>query len=207
MDFAQQQRSPSRHLVGISMVVAMHIVIVYALLTGLGKNVIEIAKQPFVTKIIEDIKKPPPPEPPPQTNIKPPPPPPFVPMPDLVIANLVATGPTITAAPAKTPPPQTSLQPVPPTMTAAVIDPKHACSMPEYPPLSVKRDEEGSTTLMMLVDVDGRVRESKVQQGSGHERMDRAAKDALTLCHFKPATIDGVPHATWQPFRYVWRLN
>jgi len=190
------------------MVIAMHIVIVYALVTGLGKNVIEIVKKPFDTKIIEEVKKLPPPEPPPREKLAPPPPPPFVPLPDLNIANLVAAGPTITAAPSKLPPPVAA--PVvqsAPQVTAAVIDPKHACQEPEYPSTSLKREEQGTVLLMMLIDVDGRVRESKVQQSSGYERLDRAARDGLTQCRFKPRIVDGKPEASWGQMKYTWRIQ
>ncbi len=208
MDFAQQQRGPSRHLVGFSMVIAMHVVLVYGLLTGLGKNVVEIVKQPFDTKIIEDVKKLPPPEPPPQQKLLPPPPPPFVPLPDLIIGDLAPAGPTITAAPAAVPPPpKAPVEQISSQITPAIIDPTHACQQPEYPSLSLKRDEEGSVTLLMLVDVDGRVRESKVQQSSGHDRLDRAARDALTQCHFKARIVDGKPEPSWHQFRFVWRIK
>ena len=35
MDFAQQQRSPTRHLIGITVVVLLHVLVIYALVTGL----------------------------------------------------------------------------------------------------------------------------------------------------------------------------
>ena len=61
MDFARQQRDPTRHLLGITFVVLLHVFIIYALLTGLGQKVVEIAKKPLTAQIIEEIKAPPPP--------------------------------------------------------------------------------------------------------------------------------------------------
>ena len=60
VDFAQQQRNPARHLPGITFVVVLHLVVGYALVTGLARKVVDVIKQPIETKIIEEIKKPPP---------------------------------------------------------------------------------------------------------------------------------------------------
>jgi periplasmic protein TonB len=78
MDFARQQRDPTRHVLGITFVVLFHVFIIWALLTGLGQKVVEIAKKPLVATIIEEIKAPPPP---------PPPPPPPRPPPQRVLAS------------------------------------------------------------------------------------------------------------------------
>ena len=62
MDFAQQQRNPGRHLIGFGIVVALHVLLGWALVTGLAQRMIEVIKAPIETKIIEEVK---PPEPPP----------------------------------------------------------------------------------------------------------------------------------------------
>jgi len=78
MDFAQQQRNPTRHLIGIGGVVLLHVLVVYALVTGLARKVVEVVKGPIEVKVIEEIiKKPPPPPdviPPPPKVAAPPPP-------------------------------------------------------------------------------------------------------------------------------------
>ena len=88
MDFAQQQRSPGRHLIGFGIVVALHVLLGWALVTGLAQRMIEVIKAPIETKIIEEVK---PPEPPPPENLPPPPkfappPPSFVPPPEVNVA-------------------------------------------------------------------------------------------------------------------------
>ena len=87
MDFAQQQRNPTKHLVGLSFVVLLHIVIIYALVNGLARKVVEVIKQPLETKIIEEVKPPPPP---PEVQLPPPPkfvapPPPYIPPPEVQV--------------------------------------------------------------------------------------------------------------------------
>ena len=60
MDYAERERNPVKHLPSITMVVILHLVIGYALVTGLARRVVEVMKAPLETKIIEEIKKPPP---------------------------------------------------------------------------------------------------------------------------------------------------
>ena len=38
MDFARQQRDPTRHLIGISVVILLHVIVIYALVTGLART-------------------------------------------------------------------------------------------------------------------------------------------------------------------------
>ena len=87
MDFSQTQRDPTRKFVGLGAVIVFHIIIVYALITGLARKVVEVVKGPIEVKVIEEvIKKPPPPPellpPPPKLQA---PPPPFIPPPEINI--------------------------------------------------------------------------------------------------------------------------
>ena len=121
MNFAQRQRDPRKHLVGIGAVILFHAFVVYALVTGLAKKVVEVVRAPIETKVIEEIKKPPPP---PEIVVPPPPkleapPPPFIPPPEIQIATPPPVQPTITAV-TPTPPPA---PPAPAPVSAAV-----ACS-------------------------------------------------------------------------------
>src|SRR5436309_957427 len=47
MDFARQQRDPTRHLIGIAFVVLVHALVIWALITGLGKQMVEVIKKPL----------------------------------------------------------------------------------------------------------------------------------------------------------------
>ena len=118
MNFSKQQADPRRHAVGFSFVVLLHVLVVYALLTGLATKVVEIVKAPIETKVIEEVKKPPPP---PEVVVPPPPtmeapPPPFIPPPEVQIQTPPPVQPTITATP--TPPPAQEFKPMPPVVAA-----------------------------------------------------------------------------------------
>ena len=69
-DYADQQRKPGKHLVGIGIVILMHLLLGWALVSGLARKVVEVIKNPIETKIIEEVKPPPPPP----ENLPPPPP-------------------------------------------------------------------------------------------------------------------------------------
>ena len=53
MNFSQRQADPRQHLVGITLVIAFHAFIVYALVTGLAKKVVDVVRAPIETKVIE----------------------------------------------------------------------------------------------------------------------------------------------------------
>ncbi|MGZ8260127.1 MAG: TonB family protein [Caldimonas sp.] len=121
MNFAQQQADPRRRIVGFGVVLLFHVLVVYALVTGLAKKVIEVIKAPIETKVIEEIKKPPPP---PEVVVPAPPrleapPPPFIPPPEIQIATPPPTQATITAVTPTPPPAAVVITPAPPPVVVA----------------------------------------------------------------------------------------
>jgi len=124
MNYSQQQADPKKHLFGIGAVILFHVLVVYALVTGLAKKVIDVVRAPIETKVIEEIKKPPPP---PEVVVPPPPkleapPPPFIPPPEIQIAN-PPPAPTITATTSTPPPAPVVIAPAPPPVAVAPAPP------------------------------------------------------------------------------------
>ena len=198
MDFAREQRSLSRHLPGIAFVIVLHIFVIWGLAT-MGINVGLIPKGSLDAVLMEDFKKPPPdtPPPPPPKFV---PPPDFIPPPDINIQVQAPATNVISNVTREAPKKE-------PVRRSAVIDAKRNCSMPEYPAASRRLEERGTVILSFLIDVDGRVLDSKVQQTSGYERLDEAAREALSRCRFKPATVDNVPEQSWSAIKYTWKLQ
>ena len=97
-------------------------------------------------------------------------------------------------------------QPRTPTRIAANVDAR-ACEKPTYPLSSIRIGEEGTVNLAMLIGPDGRVLESRVEKSSGSRALDRAAIEGLSLCKFKPGTIDGIAEKSWAKLQYVWSIN
>ncbi len=201
-------RNPGRRLTSLVAVGIFHVLLIYALMHGLARKIVEVVRPPLETKIIEEMKRPPqeqqpPPPPPPKLTT---PPPPFIPPPEVQIQVPVQLPPTITAVVPT--PPAVALPPpgVAPVRTPAVVDAR-GCPKPPYPPASLRANETGIVSLNFLIDVDGRVLESRVQRSSGFKRLDDAARAGLGLCKFLPATVDGRPERAWARIEYEWKIE
>ena len=59
VDFAEQQRNPGKHVVGFGVVLGLHLLLGWALVSGLAQRMVEVIKAPIETKIIEETKPPP----------------------------------------------------------------------------------------------------------------------------------------------------
>lgn len=206
MDYRQAQNNPTKHLMGIGIVILIHVVTVYALVNGLAHKMIEVIKGPLETKLIEEVKKPQPDLPPPPPPKLAPPPPPFVPPPEVNIAVTPPAASTITRVTSKQAPPPEPPKPVV-VRTEPVIDAQRSCAKPEYPPTSRRLEESGTVTLRFLIDTDGRVLDGQVEASSGFERLDNAAREALERCRFKPGTVGGKPEQSWARLKYTWKLK
>jgi protein TonB len=204
MDYAQQQRNPAKHLVGLGAVVLFHVILVWALVNGLARRVIDVVRGPLETKIIQEVKPPPPDAPPPPPPKLAPPPPDFIPPPEVNVAIEAAPTNTITAVTSKPAPsvPSPVAQAVP--HVPPVVKAGH-CREPEYPPSSARLGEQGRVVLQLLVNVDGKVVDSKVETSSGFPRLDEAARAALSLCKFTPGTYQGQPEQAWGRIAYVFK--
>ena len=137
MDFSKRQSDPRRHVVGLTVVILFHVAVVYALVTGLAKKVVEVIRAPIETKVIEEVRKPPPP---PEIVVPPPPrleapPPPYIPPPEVQVAAPPPPQPTITAVTPTPPPAPVAIVPAPPPPAPAPPAPPPAA--PPAPPPTV----------------------------------------------------------------------
>jgi protein TonB len=140
-------------MVGITVVILFHVLVVYALVTGLAKKVVDVVRAPIETKVIEEIKKPPPP---PEIVLPPPPkleapPPPFIPPPEVQVAA-PPPAPTITATTPTPPPAPVTIAPAAPAPVAVVAPPRPAvmsigvaCATQVQPVMPTKAIREGLT--------------------------------------------------------------
>ena len=196
----QRTITPQR-AIGMVAAVLLQAGFVYALVSGLAATMIQ--KLPDVLKVDVErekiIPKPPPP-PPPQVDI---PPPPTAPPPEINI-QVDAPAPSITVS--NKPPPV-----APPVVHQAVSTPvaigrPHVC-IQNYPEVSIRLNEEGTTTLSFRVMTDGSVSNVAVAKSSGSDRLDTAALSCAGKWHYKPPTVDGAPvEAPWQA-NVVWKLH
>ncbi|TFW14966.1 energy transducer TonB [Duganella callida] len=220
MNFTHNEKSTGKNFTGITIVVLLHLLVAYGIVTGLGKRLVAKMVAPVETKIIEEVKPPPPkelPPPPPPPEMKAPPPP-FIPPvevnvqqpppPQNVIQNATNVKPPTTEI-QKAPPAPPAAPPGPPktgVRTAAVVD-FSTCAKPEWPKSSLRNEETGTVQLSFLIATDGHVADAKVVKSSGFRDLDKAAVNGISKCRFKPGTEDGVPKEGWQQMQYVWTLE
>jgi periplasmic protein TonB len=194
MDFARHQRNPLRHLIGVGSVILLHVLIVYALFTGLARKVVEVVKGPIEVKVIEEqIQKPPPPPellpPPPKLAA---PPPPFIPPPEINIAPPPTPAPTITAVTPEAPPapqapviakvdPTPQPAPAPAVQAASVVCPNYRqiIGSMAYPREARLEGIEGEVNIEFTVAANGSVRDVVIKSSS-HRVFNRESLRAVS---------------------------
>jgi protein TonB len=192
--YAACQRSPRKHLTGIGWVVLLHALLLWAISTGLARDVVQMTEN-TVEAVLMSEAPPPAPTPPPKTPLpKTPAPPPPAP---------TSTAPAIT----QTPTPPAAAPQAPAIRMGAVIQAGAHCAKPDYPSASRRMEEEGTVTLKFLIGADGKVLQADVEKSSGFTRLDEAARNALSKCQFRPGTVDGKPEQSWASIKYTWRLE
>ncbi len=120
------------HVAGFSVVILVHVVVGYALVSGLAQKLVDKVRAPMEARLIEEIKlTPPPPE---KVKLLPKtaaPPPPFVPAPEVQVAAAPAA-PSITAVTPIAPPVVQDYRPSPPPAPAPAPAPP-----PKAEPVSI----------------------------------------------------------------------
>lgn len=168
-------KDPSRRFKGIAMVIALHLVLGWAIVSGTAKNALVALKKPLEAVVIQEVIIPPPPPPPPK-QIKPPeapkveaPPPPFVPPPDVappvesaapVIQSVAAPPPT--PAVIAPPPPPAPPKPAPNRNDIRVACPTQVA--PEMPRKALQDGSEGVVRAQVVIK-DGAVRDVTILSG------------------------------------------
>ena len=199
----------------MALVVVLHLLLFWAIQSGLSRSVIQKAQVVVdVLLLAQDRPKPPeaPPAPaaPPKPQRVSPTPPVPVPVPAPVVATPAPNA--VTVAPSVQAPSPAAAAPAAPAVrsesvrTAAVVNAAQ-CEKPEYPSASRRLEEEGTVHLRFLVGVDGKVMQAEIEKSSGYKRLDEAARAGLAKCQFRPATVDGKPEQAWASMRYTWRLE
>ena len=200
MAYADQEMSGNR-IAAFVVVALLHILVGYALVTGLAYE----AVQQVVKKVTTvDIKKEEPkeePPPPPKQDAAPPPivaPPPKInvnvtppPVQTVVTPPPAAPVVPIIAPPAPVPAPR--VQPKQPTPKG---NPANWATTNDYPTRALREEREGTTGFRVTVGADGRVTSCSITSSSGSPDLDEATCSNVTRrARFNPAT-DGEGNPT-----------
>jgi protein TonB len=210
MDFSKKQADPRRHLTGIAFVVLFHGLLVYGLMSGLARKVVDVVRAPIETKVIEEVTKPPPP---PEVVVPPPPkleapPPPFIPPPEVQIATPPPPAPTITATTPTPPPAPTVMAPVAPPVAAPappapVAPPTVGVTCPGYKQILIDAGfpreatraqiESGEVTISFNIGPNGEVKNAAIVK-STNRVFNRHSLEAVSQfkCQGQGREIPGI---------------
>jgi protein TonB len=198
MDFAQQPRNPTRQMVAIGLVLLLHLGVIYALVTGLARRVIEVIEQPVEVSIVTEIKRAPPklvlPRP---AKVVPPPmvvpvPPSYVPPLAAPVAQPALQTNTIVAV--------TSVQPAAPVIAVPRRGVRpldlDACR-PQYPRRALREGQTGRGEALLEVASDGRVKSVVITSANPSGVFDKEVIRAMSKsdCRFE---------ASDTPYQVVW---
>ncbi len=199
MSYHVQQNTQQRSI-GIFIVIAFHVLLIWALANGLGKTIVTfMVPDPIqLTPVEKQIVPPPivePQEPIIDNRTK------------IIIDPNISTEITFDDA-------------HPPTVigkgtdesliaTPSLSKPKLLkASKPDYPSAAARLGEEGATSLKLLISTDGRVADAQLLTSSGSSRLDEAAiKHAKRNWVFSPCTEGSKAVACWHQTKLVWQLK
>ncbi|KWO12893.1 energy transducer TonB [Burkholderia cepacia] len=189
--FGNRQTHPVRRFGGIAIAIALHLVLIWALVNGLATRVVQIVQQPIEARIIAPVKPPPPPPPPkpvekvvskPRVTA---PPPPFVPPPEVHVqapppATITHQDVPAPSAPVHEAPPAPVPVAKPVNREIGVVCPNsdEVRSSIVYPAEAQDNNITGDVTVEFTVDPDGRVTNLRVAQPADPV-LNRAALNAV----------------------------
>ena len=205
-------------------VVLLHVGFVYALYSGLLMRAAELVVPVVVLSQFIDPPKP--------KEVLPPPPPPAqvkkaitkaptvaAPVPLAIVDPTPApNAPTGAATPQPAPAPITApvatapvAAPAPPAAPAVQLPSSDADYLqnpkPAYPSISRRLNEQGRTTVRVLIGADGQPQRAEIGKSSGFARLDEAAVATVMRWRYVPGKRGGVAEAMWFNVPINWVLE
>ena len=205
----------------------LHVGIIYAIYSGLLTRAVElVVPVVIIAELIE----------PPASKIAPPPSPqpPTPPLPQQ-IKKAVTKAPSVVAplpmaiidptpapnAPTGSLAPQPAAAPIAaPVAAAPVATPAQPAVQlpssdadylqnprPPYPAISRRLNEQGKTTVRVLIGIDGQPQRAEISKSSGFARLDDAAVATVMRWRFVPGKRGGVAEAMWFNVPINWVLE
>jgi protein TonB len=206
------------HTTGIIAALGFNVALVAGLYFGMGNATINLLRDNLKAVVTtEEVKQDLPPPPPPP-DFKPPPVVALVPEVTIDLTKAPPPPPTITTTrPAPPPPPappapppvvKVAPPPPPPPPTPPTAITSHAVTADDYPPVSIRLQEQGKVAIKYLVKEDGTVAECAVTTSSGKTRLDDAACTMVKRrWKFKPATQEGKPVSEYLTAEVIFQLK
>jgi len=198
----------SRRSLVLVAIIGIHVLIGWALLSGVAQHIIETVAPPIVTDIIEEVetRDEPPPPPPPEFERPPvevPPPEVTIDIPQEAPRNTISNVTNQPRPPAPPPPP-----PPPRAVKKASLGRNFPNSEDYYPAASKRLGEEGSPTVKVCVGPNGRLTEEPtIAQSSGNARLDEGAVKLAKAGRYVAGTVDGQATTDCISFRVKFEMK
>jgi protein TonB len=232
MSAPQLAYAPKNAARGVVIVLGMHLLLGWALVSGLAQRMVEVVRAPIETRLIEELKPPPPPPPPDLPKPNTPPPPTVMQVPVPVVIPQVAPPPQITPPPVAPSPPPTNPAPAPvdairapapapapaPATTGRTASPEeiyvsglrgYLNSIKRYPTSREARQlrPQGIVKLKLEIDRAGQLLNATVEASSGSLLLDNEALRTVRNGRFPAMPADafaGQPSRTFiVPVEYL----
>lgn len=178
MSYADQSMSGNR-VTALIIVAIIHVVVGYALVTGLAyEGMKKVIQKVTTVDIKEEVKKE---EPPPVKKVEIKLPPIVVPPPKLD----TTTRPPVIEQVREAPPPPPVLAPPapappPPKPASPKGNPANWVTTNDYPSRALREERTGTTSFRVSISPDGRVASCQITSSSGHSDLDQATCDNVT---------------------------
>ncbi len=206
---AYAQQNNSRRLAVLAAITVFHLLLLYGLVTGLARKVIEVVAAPLQTDIIDEIQKEDKPPPPPPPQMERPPvevPPPEVSI-DIPMESTTTAISDVTDRPVPVAPPPPP--PAPVNRVAPKLDVRRSPPTDDFYPPSARRAEiQGVTTIRACVAPDGRTSgEPTATKSSGNSSLDEAAIKWAKRARWSAGTEDGKAIEMCSQFNVRFKLT
>ena len=221
MSYANRKQMSGNRTAAIVFVALLHLVLGYALVTGLAYNVIKKATEDLKTFDVEEEPPPPEEEPPPPPPDQPEIPPPPSSPPPIVRTNTAPPPIVFQEAPIMQRPAPVVIQrappappPTPPPAKATKAQSSKGSLQglfngDDYPQDALRDGEEGRTTVRLTIGTTGRVSDCQVTSSSGSRSLDNATCRVIrSRARFTPAkNSDGSATTDTYTQSITWRLQ
>lgn len=197
----------------VALTAAIHVGAILALVAALNQRAVVNTLHMIEVAIDAPRELPSAPPPPPPALLKPTPPVAIIP--EFTVQQSAAPPPSITTvpqavtapapAPTRAAPPPAAIHAIPDTVLKSRMG---THTLPPYPPISVRLNEQGTTLMEVAIAPQGHVTDCRIVTSSSSERLDQAGCDFVkTHWRWDAPTVDGKPIAAKTRVSIQWDLR
>ena len=187
-------------MVAFAAIVAVHVFIAWAFITGFGQSMVQKAQAILETQIIkaDEVEDKPPPPPKPDLER---PPPPSVPVP-IINVTVPIEAPAVVVS--KAPPPARPAPMVAATPIKTVRMPN--CGEDYYPAQALRLNQQGSVVVKLCIGVNNKIDGPvEVVTSSGFPLLDEAAGKCVGAGGYKAGIVNGAPARTCKEMKVTFK--